>query len=221
MGSDKLSIEQNMEIKSLVVKYRGFIGVKQVEKRDMGHGLDRILRIEHRWRQASAKIQNILQASMGANYDPCPELGTAKNSERQQELDLKNFRSQLLRQDRLMRLVLGAYGRDLSAMQSAQARAFFNRQDLTQIAEQLAHMDRKAAALKDSVVGVLAANTELELQLKQARTQLTRLNQARRAALGWSDTLRAELDRKSEALRQVSDELASYRADGPPTSARP
>lgn len=159
--------------------------MKQHEIEDSRHRIDRIARIAQRWRRASATIQNRL-----------PE-----------------FRVELARQDRLMRLVLVAYGRDIGRMQSVEGRMATSQADLAQIADHLVTLDQKAAALRDSVARVLALNARLELQLKQERVEAKRLDQARRAALSWSDTLRAELDRKSEALREATAQLAAKGPD--------
>lgn len=183
--------------------------------------MDRIRRIEQRWRLASAKIQTSLHGflSAGPTAPPTQELQSAVDNPKR--LALPEVRAELLRQDRLMRLVLGAYGRDISRMQSAEGQASSGQQDIAQIANQLVQLDQKAAALRDSVVRVLAMNAELELQLKQERVQAMRLDQARLAALGWSDILRTELDRKSEALRLVHAELAARAADMPSALANP
>ena len=192
--------------------------MKYLGKGDSRHRIDRIRRIEQRWRQASAKLQSYLHQFLvgGAIAHRGPSL--ANRLDKAPLLDLPQVRAALLRQDRLMRLVLGAYGRDIGWIHSAEGRAAASRTDLALIAEKLAHLDHKAAALRDSVVRVLAMNAELELQLKQERNQSLRLDQARLAALTWSDTLRAELDRKSEALRQAHEALEARSVDGPAAS---
>lgn len=148
---------------------------------------------------------------------PAPVVGSGPD--RLPILDLPEVQAELLRQDRLMRLVLGAYGRDMSWIRSVDGQASSHQQDLAQIAQQLARLDLKAAALRDSVVRVLALNAELELQVKQERERAARLDQARLAALSWSDTLRAELDRKSQALSQAHAQLEVGTTASPAASA--
>jgi hypothetical protein len=193
--------------------------MKQLEKGDSLHRIDRIRRIEKRWSQASARIQQSLEAFMGANPRVQPAPAVRHGSDSPPRLERPQVRAELLRQDRLMRLVLGAYGRDMSWIRSVEGQASSHQQDLAQIAEQLARLDLKAAALRDSVVRVLALNAELELQVKQERGRAARLDQARLAALSWSDTLRAELDRKSQALCQARAQLEAGTTASPAASA--
>jgi hypothetical protein len=193
--------------------------MKQLEKGDSLHRIDRIRRIEKRWSQASAKIQKSLEAFMRASPRICPAPVVGYGPDRLPILDLPEVQAELLRQDRLMRLVLGAYGRDMSWIRSVDGQASSHQQDLAQIAQQLARLDLKAAALRDSVVRVLALNAELELQVKQERERAARLDQARLAALSWSDTLRAELDRKSQALCQAHAQLEAGTTASPAASA--
>jgi hypothetical protein len=221
MGSQHLSIDQIFKIKSSVGVWCGFIEMKQLQKQDFRHRMDRIRRIEQRWRLASAKIQTSLHAFLSAGPIAPPTQKLQNTLDNPKGLNLLEVRAELLRQDRLMRLVLGAYGRDIGRMQSVEGRASSGQQDMAQIANQLVHLDQKAAALRDSVVKVLAMNADLELQLKQERVQAQRLDQARLSALGWSDILRAELDRKSEALRLAHAELASRAAGLPSALANP
>jgi hypothetical protein len=183
--------------------------------------MDRIRRIEQRWHLAAAKIRSSLQAIMKSGPVGAPVIKLYNGRVGPGTVDLLQLKAETFRQDRLMRLVLAAYQRDIGRIQSVEGRASTSQQDLSLIAEQLVKLDQKAAALRDSVARVLAMNAELELQLKQAHTQATRLDQARLAALGWSDTLRAELDRKSEALRLAHAELAARTADLSAASANP
>ncbi len=187
--------------------------MKSVEKQGSRQRMDRIRRIEQRWHRAAAKIHCRLQALMKAGPVGASVIQRHNGLIGPGTVDLLQLKAALFRQDRLMRLVLAAYQRDIGRIQSVEGRVLTSQQDLSQIAEQLVKLDQKAAALRDSVARVLAMNAELELQLKQAQTQAARLDQARLAALGWSDTLRAELDRKSEALRQAYAELAARTAD--------
>lgn len=196
-----------------MVIWRGSIAMKQLGKQNTQARIDRIWRIALRWRQATEKIQSGLAAIMSVGPVSWPACEPQTSLNNSAVIALRTLRAEILRQDRLMRLVLAAYGRDIGQIRSVEGRARSSQQDLSQIAKQLAHLDQKAAALKDSVARVLALNSDLELQLKQARTQAGRLDQARLAALAWSDTLRAELDRKSEGLRLAKAELATRTAE--------
>ena len=205
----------------MVVVGRGSIAMKQFGKQNTQVRIDRIWRIALRWRQAAEKIQSGLLAIMSARTVSWPVSELQNRSNNFSVIVPQTLRTELLRQDRLMRLVIAAYGRDIGQISSIEGRALSSQQDLTQIAKQLVHLDQKAAALRDSVARVLALNSDLERQLKQACIQTARLDQARLAALAWSDTLRAELDRKSEALRLANAELATRTADLSSASANP
>jgi hypothetical protein len=195
--------------------------MKPFEKLVARPAIDRIRRIELRWRKTLTQIQCRLQGLLPAGPITSSAGGMQNVLISLPAIDLSGVQAKLVRLDRLMQLALVAYGRDIGRIRSMEGGALLGRRDIALIAEQLAHLDQKAATLRDSVLGLMEKNAELELQLKQEHVQALRLDQARQAALAWSDILRAELDRKSEALCRVQAELANVTARQPSPSAKP